>query len=68
MKAMSAILLSPPPIYCGVADVLEDILNKVHTDRTRFGNATRIFNFQKQIRPSADKIFKRYADQIANIA
>jgi hypothetical protein len=67
MKAMAAILLSPLPIYCGVADVLEDIL-KVNTDRTRFGNATRIFNFQKQIKPSTDKIFTRYADQIAKIA
>ena len=41
---------------------------KVHTDRTRFGNATRIFSFQKQIKPSTDKNFTRYADQIAKIA
>ena len=36
---------------------------KAHTDRTRFGNATRIFSFQKQIKASTDKIFTRYADQ-----
>jgi hypothetical protein len=41
---------------------------KAHTDRTRFGNATRIFSFQKQIKPSMDKNFTRYADQIAKIA
>jgi hypothetical protein len=41
---------------------------KAHTDRTRFGNATRIFSFQKQIKPSTDKTFTRYADQIAKIA
>jgi hypothetical protein len=41
---------------------------KAHTDRTRFGNATRIFSFQKQIKPSTDKNFTRYADQIAKIA
>jgi hypothetical protein len=41
---------------------------KAHTDRTRFGNATRIFNFPKQIKPSTDKIFTRYAGQIAKIA
>jgi hypothetical protein len=41
---------------------------KAHTDRTRFGNATRIFSFQKQIKPSTDKKFTRYADQIAKIA
>ena len=46
------------------------ILNRVkaHTDRTRFGNATRIFSFQKQIKPSTDNNFTRYADQIAKIA
>jgi hypothetical protein len=37
---------------------------KGHTDRTRFGNATRIFSFQKQIKPSTDKNL----DQIAKIA
>ena len=31
-------------------------------------NATRIFSFQKQIKPSTDKNFARYADQIAKIA
>ena len=36
-------------------------------DRTRFCNATRIFSFQKQIKPSTDKNFIRYADQIAKI-
>jgi hypothetical protein len=41
---------------------------KAHTDRTRFGNATRIFSFQKQIKPSTDKNFTRYAGQIAKIA
>ena len=41
---------------------------KAHTDATRFGNATRIFSFQKQIKPSTDKHFTRYADQIAKIA
>ena len=41
---------------------------KAHTDRARFGNATRIFSFQKQIKPSTDKNFTRYADQIAKIA
>ena len=41
---------------------------KAHTDRTRFGNAKRIFSFQKQIKPSTDKNFTRYADQIAKIA
>jgi hypothetical protein len=41
---------------------------KAHTDRTRFCNATRIFSFQKQIKPSMDKNFTRYADQIAKIA
>jgi alpha-ketoglutarate-dependent taurine dioxygenase len=41
---------------------------KAHTDWTRFGNATRIFSFQKQIKPSTDKNFTRYADQIAEIA
>ena len=41
---------------------------KAHTDRTRFDNATRIFSFQKQIKPSTDKNFTRYADQIAKIA
>jgi hypothetical protein len=41
---------------------------KVHTDRTRFDNATRIFSFQKQIKPSTDENFTRYADQIAKIA
>ena len=41
---------------------------KAHTDRTRFGNATRIFSFQKQIKPSTGKNFTRYADQIAKIA
>jgi hypothetical protein len=41
---------------------------KAHTDRTRFGNATRIFSFQKQIKQSTDKNFTRYADQIAKIA
>ena len=42
---------------------------KAHTDRTQFGNATRIFSFQKQIKPpSTDKNFTRYADQIAKIA
>jgi hypothetical protein len=41
---------------------------KAHTDRTRFGNATRIFSFEKQIKPSTDKNFTRYADQIAKIA
>jgi hypothetical protein len=41
---------------------------KAQTDRTRFGNATRIFSFQKQIKPSTDKNFTRYADQIAKIA
>jgi hypothetical protein len=30
---------------------------KAHTDQTRFGNATRIFSFQKQIKPSIDKNF-----------
>jgi hypothetical protein len=40
----------------------------IDTDRTRFGNATRIFSFQKQIKPSTDKNFTRYADQIAKIA
>ena len=40
---------------------------KAHTDRTRFGNVTRIFSFQKQIKPSTDKNFTRYADQIAKI-
>ena len=39
-----------------------------HIDRTRFGNATRIFSFQKQIKPSTDKHFTRYAEQIAKIA
>jgi hypothetical protein len=38
---------------------------KAHTDRARFGNATRIFSFQKQIKPSTDKNFTRYAGQIA---
>ena len=38
---------------------------KAHTDRSRFGNATRIFSFQKQIKPSTDKNFTRYAGQIA---
>jgi hypothetical protein len=33
-----------------------------------FGNATRIFSFQKQIKPSTDKNFTRYADQIAKVA
>jgi hypothetical protein len=28
----------------------------------------RIFSFQKQIKPSPDKNFTRYADQIAKIA
>jgi hypothetical protein len=41
---------------------------KAHTNRTRFGNATRIFSFQKQIKPSTDKNFTRYAGQIAKIA
>jgi hypothetical protein len=41
---------------------------KAHTDRTRIGNATRIFSFQKQIKPSTDKNFTRYANQIAKIA
>jgi hypothetical protein len=41
---------------------------KAHTDRTRFGNATRIFSFKKQIKPSTDKNFTRYAGQIAKIA
>jgi hypothetical protein len=41
---------------------------KAPTDRTRFGNVTRIFSFQKQIKPSTDKNFTRYADQIAKIA
>jgi hypothetical protein len=41
---------------------------KAHTDRARFGNATRIFSFQKQIKPSTDKNFTRYAGQIAKIA
>ena len=41
---------------------------KAHTDRTRFGNVTRIFSFQKQIKPSTGKHFTRYADQIAKIA
>jgi hypothetical protein len=41
---------------------------KAHTDRTRFGNATRISSFQKRIKPSTDKNFTRYADQIAKIA
>jgi hypothetical protein len=41
---------------------------KAHTDRTRFGNATQIFSFQKQIKPSTDKNFTRYANQIAEIA
>ena len=40
----------------------------IDTDRTRFGNATRIFSFQKQIKPSTDKNFTRYADQIAKIS
>ena len=31
-------------------------------------NATQIFSFQKQIKPSTDKNFTRYADQIAKIA
>jgi hypothetical protein len=31
-------------------------------------HATRIFSFQKQIKPSTDKNFTRYADQIAKIA
>jgi hypothetical protein len=38
---------------------------KAHTDRTRFGNATRIFSFPKQIKPSTDKNFTRFADQIS---
>ena len=41
---------------------------KAHTDRTRFGNATRIFSFQKQIKTSMDKNFTLYAVQIAKIA
>jgi hypothetical protein len=41
---------------------------KGHTDRTRFDNATRIFSFQKQIKPSTDKNFTIYADQLAKIA
>jgi hypothetical protein len=41
---------------------------KGHTDRTRFGNAKRIFSFQKQVKPSTDKNFTSYADQIAKIA
>jgi hypothetical protein len=41
---------------------------KAHTDWTRFGNATRIFSFQKQIKPLTDKNSTRYADQIAKIA
>jgi hypothetical protein len=41
---------------------------KAHTDQMRFGNATRIFSFQNQIKPSTDKNFTRYADQIAKIA
>jgi hypothetical protein len=36
---------------------------KAHTDQTRFGNLTRIFSSQKQIKPST-----RYADQMAKIA
>ena len=31
-------------------------------------NAKRIFSFQKQIKPSTDKNFTSYADQIAKIA
>jgi hypothetical protein len=45
-----------------------EISLKAHTDRTRFGNATQIFSFQKQIKPSTGKNFTRYADQIAKIA
>ena len=41
---------------------------KVHTDRTRFDNAMRIFSFQKQTKLSTDKNFTRYADKIAKIA
>jgi hypothetical protein len=41
---------------------------KAHTDRMRFGNATQIFSFLKQIKPSTDKNFTRYADKIAKIA
>jgi hypothetical protein len=41
---------------------------KAHTDRTRFGNATRIYSFQKQIKLPTDKNFTRYADQIAKVA
>jgi hypothetical protein len=51
-----------PKLAANIASV------KAHTDRTRFGNATRIFSFQKQIKPLQDKNFTRYADQIAKIA
>jgi hypothetical protein len=39
----------------------------IHTD-TRFDNATRIFSFQKTNKPSTDKKFTRYANEIAKIA
>jgi hypothetical protein len=32
---------------------------KAHTDQVRIGNATRIFSFQKQIKPSTDKNFTK---------
>jgi hypothetical protein len=39
---------------------------KAHTDQTRFGNMTRIFSFQKQIKPSTDKNFIASRCQIAS--
>ena len=39
-----------------------------NTPIIRSKKATRNFSFQKQIKPSTDKNFTRYADQIAKIA
>ena len=62
------LLFNPVKRTAGRLSVIRVKAIKAHTDRTRFGNATRIFSFQKQIKPSMDKNFTLYAVQIAKIA
>jgi hypothetical protein len=50
-----------------VWQMLPEILSIQNTDRTRFGNATRIFSFQKQIKPSTDKNFTRMQTKIIKL-
>jgi hypothetical protein len=55
-------------IWKDLADVFTPVICKLRPTQTGRDSATRIFSFQQQIKPSTDKNFTRYADQIAKIA